>query len=75
MHIPEARLAIAWCRPAGAGQNAWTARPSQISSAPVRAAPQTAAAASCIPGRACVSPSWKPQTLPSGSAARAGSSL
>ena len=75
MHIPEARLAIAWCRPVGAGQKAWTARPSQISSAPVSAAPHTAAAAWCIPGRARVSPSWKPHTLPSGSSASAGSSL
>jgi hypothetical protein len=75
MHIPVARLAIAWWRPAGAGQNACTARPSQISSAPVIADPQTAAAASCIPCCAIVSPSWKPQARASGSDASEGSAL
>ena len=75
MHMPVARFAIAWCRPAGAGQNACTARPSQISRAPVIADPQTAAAASCIPSWAIVSPSWNPHPRASGSEASDGSAL
>ena len=55
MQNPAARLAIAWWRPPPATK-AWPARPSQTAIAPSIDAPQTAAAASCIPAKAGVSP-------------------
>ena len=70
-----ARFAKAWCRPPPA-EKAWSARPSQTSIAAVIDAPHRAAAASCMPANAGVSPpAASPHWPASQEEARPGSAL